>query len=77
MHSSWFRSFVVAGGTWRRIDGTFWCQEDGGGAVHTLFWPRMRRDVERYVARCATYQKAKSCLNAHGLYMPLPVPNAP
>ena len=37
MHSSWFRSsFVVVGGTWRRIDGTFWCQEDGGGAVHTF-----------------------------------------
>ena len=37
MHSSWLRSsFVVVGGTWRRIDGTFWCQEDGGGAVHTL-----------------------------------------
>jgi hypothetical protein len=37
MHSSWFRlSFVVAGGTWSRTDGTFWCQEDGGDAGHTL-----------------------------------------
>ena len=37
MHSSWFRSsFVVAGGTWRWIDGTFWCQEDREGAVHSL-----------------------------------------
>ena len=25
-----------------------------------LFWPRMRRVVERYVARCTTCQKAKS-----------------
>ena len=25
-----------------------------------FFWPRMRRDVERFVARCATYQRAKS-----------------
>ena len=31
-----------------------------------FFWPRMRRDVERYVARCATCQKAKSRLNPHG-----------
>ena len=37
----------------------------------------MRRDVERYVARCATCQKAKSRLNPHGLYMPLPVPSTP
>jgi hypothetical protein len=37
----------------------------------------MRRDVERFVARCTTCQKAKSRLNPHGLYMPLPVPSAP
>ena len=42
-----------------------------------FFWPKMRRDVERFVSRCTTCQKAKSRLNAHGLYMPLPVPNAP
>jgi hypothetical protein len=35
----------------------------------------MRRDVERFVARCTTYKKAKSRLNPHGLYMPLPVPS--
>src|SRR6266540_570411 len=45
-------------------------------AVH-FFWPRMRRDVERYVSRCTTCNKAKSRLNPHGLYMPLPVPSAP
>jgi hypothetical protein len=37
----------------------------------------MKRDVERFVARCTTCQKAKSRLNPHGLYLPLPVPNAP
>lgn len=42
-----------------------------------FFWPRMRRDVERFIARCTTCQKAKSRLNPHGLYMPLPVPNVP
>jgi hypothetical protein len=41
-----------------------------------FFWPKMRRDVERFVACCTTCQKAKSCLNPHGLYMPLPVPSA-
>ncbi|WVZ89884.1 hypothetical protein U9M48_036233 [Paspalum notatum var. saurae] len=45
-------------------------------AAH-IFWPRMRADVERLVARCTTCQKAKSRLNNHGLYMPLPVPTFP
>jgi hypothetical protein len=42
-----------------------------------FFWPKMRRDVERFVARCTTCQKVKSWLNPHGLYMPLPVPRVP
>jgi transposase InsO family protein len=37
----------------------------------------MRKDVERFVARYATCQKAKSHLNPHSLYLPLPVPSAP
>jgi hypothetical protein len=45
-------------------------------AAH-FFWPRMRFDVERLVARCTTCQKAKSRLHNHGLYMPLPVPTSP
>jgi len=42
-----------------------------------FFWPKMRRDVERYVSRCTTCNKAKSRLSPHGLYMPLPVPSVP
>ena len=42
-----------------------------------FFWPKMKRDVERFVPRCTTCQKAKSRSNPHGLYLPLPVPNAP
>jgi hypothetical protein len=40
-----------------------------------FFWPKMRRDVERYVSRCMTCNKAKSRLNPHGLYMYLSVPS--
>jgi hypothetical protein len=43
-------------------------------AAH-FFWPKMRRDMVRFVARCTTCQKAKSQLNSHGLYMPLPAPS--
>jgi hypothetical protein len=42
-----------------------------------FFWPKMRRDVVRFVARCTTCQKAKSRLNPHGLHMPLPAPSVP
>ena len=42
-----------------------------------LFWPKMRRDVKRFVGHCTTCQKAKSRLNPHSLYMPLPVPSIP
>jgi hypothetical protein len=45
-------------------------------AAH-FFWPKMRRDVERYMSRCTTCNKAKSRLKPHGLYMPLPVPSVP
>jgi hypothetical protein len=45
-------------------------------AAH-FFWPKMRRDVERYVSWCTTCNKAMSRLNPHGLYMPLPVPGVP
>ncbi|WVZ64454.1 hypothetical protein U9M48_013963 [Paspalum notatum var. saurae] len=38
-----------------------------------FFWPKLKRDVERYVARCTTCNKAKSRLNPYGLYLPLPV----
>jgi hypothetical protein len=43
-------------------------------ATH-FFWPKMRRDMERYVSRCTTCNKAKSRLNPHGLYVPLSVPS--
>jgi hypothetical protein len=42
-----------------------------------FFWPHMRHDVQRYVERCTTCLKAKSRLNPHGLYTPLPIPNVP
>jgi hypothetical protein len=42
-----------------------------------FYCPRMHRDVERYVSRYTTCNKAKSRLNRHGLYMPLPVPSVP
>jgi hypothetical protein len=42
-----------------------------------FFWPKMKRDVERFCARCITCRQAKSRVLPHGLYTPLLVPSAP
>jgi hypothetical protein len=42
-----------------------------------FFLPKMKRDVERVCARCITCRQAKSRVLPHGLYTPLPIPNAP
>jgi hypothetical protein len=36
-----------------------------------FFWPKLRRDVERFVTHCTTCQKPKSRLTPHDLYLPL------
>ncbi|XP_044947533.1 uncharacterized protein LOC123396757 [Hordeum vulgare subsp. vulgare] len=42
-----------------------------------FYWPKMRRDVDRFVRRCITCNKSKSKLKPHGLYTPLPAPTTP
>ena len=42
-----------------------------------FFWPKMRHDVNKVCARCIAFNQAKSRLQPHGLYSPLPVPNCP
>jgi hypothetical protein len=42
-----------------------------------FYWPKMRRDVIRFVERCITCHKAKSKLNPHGFYTPLLAPKIP
>jgi hypothetical protein len=42
-----------------------------------FFCPKMRRDVERYVPRCTTCNKAKSRFNPHDLCMPLSISSVP
>ncbi|CAA7026198.1 unnamed protein product [Microthlaspi erraticum] len=45
--------------------------------VDHFFWPHLKKDVEKFCSRCITCRKAKSRLHPHGLYTPLPIPNAP
>jgi hypothetical protein len=60
-----------------RLRGYFGAKKTEDILAGHFFWPKMRRDVERFVACCSTCQKAKYRLNPHGLYMPLPVPSIP
>ena len=42
-----------------------------------FYWTHMKRDVERICGRCVTYRQAKSRVQPHGLYMPLPILSEP
>ncbi|KAG7564224.1 Retrotransposon gag domain [Arabidopsis suecica] len=42
-----------------------------------FYWPKMKRMVEKFVGRCITCRTAKATPRPHGLYKPLPIPNAP
>ncbi|XP_057469634.1 uncharacterized protein LOC130758701 [Actinidia eriantha] len=42
-----------------------------------FYWPHMKRDIERICGRCITCKQAKSQVQHHGLYTPLPLPSEP
>ena len=42
-----------------------------------FYWPKMKRDVQQIGEQCIAYRKAKSRVQLHGLYTPLPVPTEP
>jgi len=42
-----------------------------------LFWPHMRKEVERHCHRCISCLKAKSKTMPHALYTSLPFASAP
>ena len=47
-------------------------------ALHEHFyWPKLKRDVQRICEQCIACRKAKSRVQPHGLYTPLPVPTEP
>lgn len=42
-----------------------------------FYWPKMKRDVAKVCNRCIVCKKAKSRVQPHGLYTPLPIPEMP
>jgi hypothetical protein len=53
--------------------GHFGAKKTADVLASHFFWLKMRRDIERFIAHHTICQKAKSRLNLHGLYMPLPI----
>lgn len=41
------------------------------------YWPKMQRDVRRYVEQCAICQKIQGTSSNVGLYQPFTIPNRP
>nr|XP_012466476.1 unnamed protein product [Gossypium raimondii] len=42
-----------------------------------FYWPKIKRDVAKVCNRCIVCKKAKSRVQPHGLYTPLPIPEMP
>jgi len=57
--------------------GHFGVEKTLAMVIEHFFWPHLKKDVERFCARCIVCNKAKSRSHPHGLYLPLPIPNAP
>jgi hypothetical protein len=69
--------FIFLGSPWRWFDGTFSSEENRGCTGRSLLLAKNEVRCEHYVSRCTTCNKAKSRLDPHGLYVPLPVPSVP
>jgi len=42
-----------------------------------FYWPHMRKHVDKHCKSCIAYMRAKSKVQPHGLYTPLPIPSMP
>ena len=70
-------------------EAILWEAHDGGLAGHfgrdktvalvkeSFYWPKVERDVNRHIQRCRICHLAKTKSQNTGLYLPLPVPEAP
>ena len=43
----------------------------------SFFWPKLERDIARFVMKCVVCMTDKTHGNNAGLYLPLPIPNMP
>ncbi|KAL2237489.1 UNVERIFIED_CONTAM: Transposon Ty3-G Gag-Pol polyprotein, partial [Sesamum indicum] len=71
------RSLLLNGAYSGSLMGHFGISITLGVLSEHFYWSKMRTNVEKFVEKCIVCHKAKSKLNPHGLYMPLPIPSVP
>ena len=71
------RHLLVREAYWSGLMGHFGISITLGVLHKHLFWPHMKRDVERIYDKCVTYSQAKYGVKHRGLYTPLLISNEP
>ncbi|PIK38263.1 hypothetical protein BSL78_24900 [Apostichopus japonicus] len=60
--------------SWRRTHGPLWCRQDSSSGQGALLLATHQEDSRSSLCKCITCKKAKSRVQPHGLYLPLPIP---
>ncbi|GKB54830.1 RNA-directed DNA polymerase [Tanacetum coccineum] len=71
------RESIIMEGHIRGLAGHFGVDETLTWLSGHFYWPRIERDIAKFVERCRMCQVAKIQSTNAGLYQPLPVPVAP
>jgi len=75
--ASSLREFLVREAHGGGLMGHFGVAKTSDVLHEHLYWPKMKRDVQQICEQCIACRKAKSRVQPHGLYTPLPVPTEP
>lgn len=59
------------------LSGSFGVNKTLEIVERSYYWPRMQKDIRKYVDQCVVCLKAKGTSTNAGLYQPLLVPNRP
>ena len=57
--------------------GHFWVAKTLDALHEHFFWPHMQNSIHNLCDKCIACRKAKSRVQPHGLYTPLPIPTMP
>jgi len=73
----YLRQFLVKEAHEGGLMGHFWVAKTLDTLHGHFFWPNMRKSIHNFYDKCIARRKAKSKVQPHGLYTPLPIPYKP